>query len=194
MPPEEPVREDPIQEVARLRAENRRLDSLVRKSEAALREAEQQLRQAQKMETLGTLVAGVAHEINNPINLIIYNLPLLKKIWGDLLAVLLSRSSVDPGRKFGGFTVDFLKENLPRLIADMELAANRVTKIVSDLKNFSRQSNIAEKHPFSINTAVKNALRLAQATLRQAGISVSTDLPPDLPPGGWRWVDAAELV
>lgn len=181
MPPEEPVREEPIEEVARLRAENRRLDSLVRKSEAALREAEQQLRQAQKMETLGTLVAGVAHEINNPINLIIYNLPLLQKIWGDLQAVLLSRSSVDPERKFGGFTVDFLKENLPRLIADMELAANRVTKIVSDLKNFSRQSNIAEKHPFSINTAVKNALRLAQATLRQAGISVSTDLAPDLP-------------
>jgi CheY-like chemotaxis protein len=40
---------------------------------------------------------------------------------------------------------------------------------------------VAEKHPFSINTAVKNALRLAQVTLRRAGISVSTDLAPDLP-------------
>ncbi|MFO7708100.1 MAG: ATP-binding protein [Desulfobacterales bacterium] len=181
MPPNELIRDETAEEIARLRAENRRLESIVRKSETALREVEQQLQQAQKMETLGTLVAGVAHEINNPINLIIYNLPLLRKIWADLLAALVSMPSVDPERKFGGFTVDFLKNNLPRLIADMDLAANRVTKIVSDLKNFSRQSNVAEKHPFSINTAVKNALRLAQATLRRSGIDVSADLAPDLP-------------
>ncbi len=181
MAPKEPTREETVEEAARLRAENRRLELLVRKSETALRQVEQQLQQAQKMETLGTLVAGVAHEINNPINLIIYNLPLLQKIWADLLAALVSMPAEDPKRKFGGFTVDFLEGNLPRLIADMDLAANRVTKIVSDLKNFSRQSNVTEKHPFSINTAVKNALRLAQATLRRAGISVSTDLAPDLP-------------
>lgn len=181
MPPKEPTREETDAEVVRLRAENRRIESLLRKNETALREVEQQLQQAQKMETLGTLVAGVAHEINNPINLIIYNLPLLQKIWADLLAVLISMPVEDAERKFGGFSVDFLKDHLSRLIGDMELAANRVTKIVSDLKNFSRQSNVAEKHPFSINTAVKNALRLAQATLRRAGIRVSTDLAPDLP-------------
>jgi signal transduction histidine kinase/ActR/RegA family two-component response regulator len=181
MPPKEPTREETDAEVARLRAENRRIESLLRKNETALRQVEQQLQQAQKMETLGTLVAGVAHEINNPINLIIYNLPLLQKIWADLLAVLISMPAEDAERKFGGFSVDFLKDHLSRLIGDMELAANRVTKIVSDLKNFSRQSNVAEKHPFSINTAVKNALRLAQATLRRAGIRVSTDLAPDLP-------------
>lgn len=181
MPPKEPTREETDAEVVRLRAENRRIESLLRKNETALRQVEQQLQQAQKMETLGTLVAGVAHEINNPINLIIYNLPLLQKIWADLLAVLISMPAEDAERKFGGFSVDFLKDHLSRLIGDMELAANRVTKIVSDLKNFSRQSNVAEKHPFSINTAVKNALRLAQATLRRAGIRVSTDLAPDLP-------------
>jgi signal transduction histidine kinase len=181
MPPKEPNRQDALQEIEQLRAENRRLETLARKSEAALRQVEQQLQQAQKMETLGTLVAGVAHEINNPINLIIYNLPLLQKIWADLLAALVCLPAGASERKFGGFTIDFLKDNLTRLIADMDLAANRITKIVSDLKNFSRQSNVAEKHPFSINTAVKNALRLAQVTLRRAGISVSTDLAPDLP-------------
>lgn len=61
------------------------------------------------------------------------------------------------------------------------MAANRVTKIVSDLKNFSRQSNLSERHLFDLNAAVKNALRLAQATLRRAGITVQTDLAPDLP-------------
>jgi CheY-like chemotaxis protein len=63
----------------------------------------------------------------------------------------------------------------------MEMAANRVTKIVADLKNFSRQSNIAEKHLLNINTAVKNALRLAQTTLRKVAIGVRIELAPDLP-------------
>jgi signal transduction histidine kinase/ActR/RegA family two-component response regulator len=174
-------REHLVQQLAEACAQNRRLESRVRNTEITLREAEQRLQQAQKMETLGTLVAGVAHEINNPINLILYNLPLLQKIWTDLLPALISLAESAPERKFGGFTADFLKDNLAQLVADMEMAANRVTKIVADLKNFSRQSNIAEKHLLNINTAVKNALRLAQTTLRKVAIGVRTELAPDLP-------------
>ncbi|HEX5679402.1 MAG TPA: ATP-binding protein [Desulfobacterales bacterium] len=174
-------REHLVQQLAEACAQNRRLESRVRNTEIALHEAEQRLQQAQKMETLGTLVAGVAHEINNPINLILYNLPLLQKIWTDLLPALISLAESAPERKFGGFTADFLKDNLAQLVADMEMAANRVTKIVADLKNFSRQSNIAEKHLLNINTAVKNALRLAQTTLRKVAIGVRTELAPDLP-------------
>jgi len=174
-------REHLVQQLAEACAQNRRLESRVRNTEIALREAEQRLQQAQKMETLGTLVAGVAHEINNPINLILYNLPLLQKIWTDLLPALISLAESAPERKFGGFTADFLKDNLAQLVADMEMAANRVTKIVADLKNFSRQSNIAEKHLLNINTAVTNALRLAQTTLRKVAIGVRTELAPDLP-------------
>jgi signal transduction histidine kinase/ActR/RegA family two-component response regulator len=174
-------REHLVQQLAEACAQNRRLESRVRNTEITLREAEQRLQQAQKMETLGTLVAGVAHEINNPINLILYNLPLLQKIWTDLLPALISLAESVPERKFGGFTADFLKDNLAQLVADMEMAANRVTKIVADLKNFSRQSNIAEKHLLNINTAVKNALRLAQTTLRKVAIGVRIELAPDLP-------------
>lgn len=174
-------REQLVQQLVEACAQNRRLESRVRNTEITLREAEQRLQQAQKMETLGTLVAGVAHEINNPINLILYNLPLLQKIWTDLLPALISLAESAPERKFGGFTADFLKDNLAQLVADMEMAANRVTKIVADLKNFSRQSNIAEKHLLNINTAVKNALRLAQTTLRKVAIGVRIELAPDLP-------------
>jgi signal transduction histidine kinase len=174
-------REHLVQQLAEACAQNRRLESRLRNTEITLREAEQRLQQAQKMETLGTLVAGVAHEINNPINLILYNLPLLQKIWTDLLPALISLAESAPERKFGGFTADFLKDNLAQLVADMEMAANRVTKIVADLKNFSRQSNIAEKQLLNINTAVTNALRLAQTTLRKVAIGVRVELAPDLP-------------
>jgi CheY-like chemotaxis protein len=149
--------------------------------EEALQKSEQQLQQAQKMEALGTLVAGVAHEINNPINLIMYNLPLIRKIWSDFLPVLMEQKKKFPDQKFGGFTYEFLKDNLPQLIADMDLAANRVAKIVSDLKNFSKQSNVAEKTAIQMNAAIKNALRLAQTTLRKSGVQIELELSDNLP-------------
>jgi len=164
-----------------LREKARRLESQRRRAEEDLKESQQQLQQAQKMEALGTLVAGVAHEINNPINLIMYNLPLMQKIWSDFLPVLMKEKQQTPQKKYGGFTYDFLEDNLPQLIADMDMAANRVAKIVSDLKNFSKQSNVAEKAPVQVNTAVKNALRLAQTTLRRSGVKIELELDEDLP-------------
>ena len=170
-----------IRELLELREETGRLKSRHRLAEKALKESQQQLQQAQKMEALGTLVAGVAHEINNPINLIMYNLPLIQKIWSDFLPVLMKQRKISPDQKFGGFTYEFLEDNLPQLVADMDMAANRVAKIVSDLKNFSKQSNIAEKSALQVNTAINNALRLAQTTIRKSGVQIELQLGEDLP-------------
>ena len=181
MSEKEKSRQQLIRELLELREETGQLKSWQRSAEKALKESRRQLQQAQKMEALGTLVAGVAHEINNPINLIMYNLPLLQKIWGDFLPLLMEQKKLFPDQKFGGFTYEFLKDNLPQLIADMDMAANRVAKIVSDLKNFSKQSNVAEKSELQINTAVKNALRLSQTTLRKSGVHIELELSEDLP-------------
>ncbi len=141
------TKEEVISELADTRLLIEKAEARQRHAEKALREIQPQLQQAQKMETLGTLVAGVAHEINNPINLIMYNIPLLKKIWVDFLPILMERKQREPERKFGGFAYDFLADNLDQLVADMEMAAHRIAKTVSDLKNYSRQSNVAEKLP-----------------------------------------------
>lgn len=178
---EDKSRQELLQELAELRQQIDRLQRREKRTQKALRESQQQLQQAQKMETLGTLVAGVAHEINNPINLIMYNLPLIRKIWVDFLPIMMEQKQKTPAKKFGGFSYEFLEENLAQLIADMDMAANRVAKIVADLKNFSRQSNVVEKHPMQINTAVKNALRLAQTTLRKSGVQLDLELSDELP-------------
>ncbi len=142
---------------------------------------EKQLFQSQKMEAMGTLVAGVAHEINNPINLILFNLPLLEKMWQDLMPLLDESIAKAPDRKIGGLPPVFVKQNLPRLISDMEMAANRVAQIVSGLKGFARKSNPAEKWDVQVNKAVRNAVRLADATAKKAKIVLEMDLDPDLP-------------
>ncbi len=150
-------------------------------AEEALKNSQEKLYQAQKMDTLGTLVAGMAHEINNPINLIMYNISLFQKVWHDCLPVLNQYGGKEPGRKYGGLTYDFLEENSDRLLSDMDMAANRVAKIVSDLKNFARQSNVVDKSSMQINTAVENALRLAQTSIRKSGVELAVDLASDLP-------------
>ncbi len=175
------TKEELIGQLAEMRLLIEKTEARQRHAEKALREIQPQLQQAQKMETLGTLVAGVAHEINNPINLIMYNIPLLKKIWVDFLPILMERNQREPERKFGGFAYDFLEDNLDQLVADIEMAAHRIAKTVSDLKNYSRQSNVAEKVPLQVNSAVKNALRLAQSTLRKSDVNIKLNLADDLP-------------
>ena len=181
MDDETKIKEGLVRELAEMKLLIEQAESGQRYAEEALREIQPQLQQAQKMETLGTLVAGVAHEINNPINLIMYNIPLLKKIWVDFLPLLMERRQREPERKFGGFDYDFLADNLSQLVVDIEMAAQRIAKTVSDLKNYSRQSNVAEKVPLKVNSAVKNALRLAQTTLRSSDVKIKLNLADGLP-------------
>ncbi len=145
------------------------------------KELEAQIQHAQKMEALGTLVAGVAHEINNPVNLIMFNIPLFHKIWRDLMPFLKEQSTKDPDRKYGGLTFEFLNENMDRLISDMDMATNRIAKIVKGLKDFATKSDTAEKTLMHFEEAVGNARRLAETTLRKSGVALEVDLEDDLP-------------
>ena len=145
------------------------------------RKLKDQLRQTQKMESIGTLVAGVAHEVNNPINTITLNLPLLKRIWHDFQPVLKAHAEREPQRKYGGLTFEYLAEKLPRLLSGMDIAANRVARIATGLKDFARQSNIVENKSIRINAAVKNTLLLAQSTLGKSSVELVLKLADNLP-------------
>ncbi len=157
------------------------LEQLLQQEKRKSMRLEKELHQAQKMEALGMLMAGVAHEINNPINLILYNTPLLQKVWRDLLPALMAGAGAAPHQKFGGLSIDFLDRHLLQLVDDIESAAGRVAKIVSDLKNFARLSEAVDKQPVSVNEAVDNALRLVHTTLRSAGVTIENRLTEDLP-------------
>ena len=152
-----------------------------KRAERALAESRDQLYQAQKMDALGTLVAGMAHEINNPISLIMFNLPIIRRVWQDVLPALRKTTADAPDHRFGGYSFAFIESRLGQLVADMEMAASRVSKIVKDLKDFSRQSPLADQTSMTLNTAVENAVRLAGATVRKSGARLDLELAPDLP-------------
>jgi len=153
----------------------------LRRAEEEKASLEAQLRHAQKMESLGTLIAGVAHEINNPVNKIIFDIPLLQRIWRDAIPVLRVEAENEPRKKYGGLTFGFLKDNMEQLLTDMEFAANRVAKTVSNLKAYTRQSSITDKQPMQVNTAVENSVRLTHTTLKKASITLTLNLGDNIP-------------
>jgi C4-dicarboxylate-specific signal transduction histidine kinase len=177
--------EDPFLDEERglIEAVGERIGRILERNQAeeALKESQEQLYQAQKMETLGVLIAGVAHEINNPTNLIMLNVRLLQKIWQDVQPILKERAKREPERKYGGLKYDFLDENIGQLLSDMEMGGNRIARCVADLKDFARNSEVTEKQPISVNTAVENALRLAQTTIRKSKVDLKLALEHDLP-------------
>lgn len=109
-----------------------------------LQQAQAQLIHSEKMSVLGEMVTGIAHEINNPVNFISGNVPLIQDYVEDFLAALqLYREQVpSPPAKMqeqlAVLDLEFIVEDLPKLIASMQIGSDRLEQIVHSLGTFSR--------------------------------------------------------
>ncbi|OAB60021.1 hypothetical protein AY600_15410 [Phormidium willei BDU 130791] len=109
-----------------------------------LQQAQAQLVQSEKMSSLGQMVAGIAHEINNPVNFINGNLTHAQTYTEDLLELIeryrqqypQANSEID--ELIEDIDLEFLEKDLPQLIASMKMGIERIQEIVLSLKNFSR--------------------------------------------------------
>ncbi|MCT7991222.1 trifunctional serine/threonine-protein kinase/ATP-binding protein/sensor histidine kinase [Laspinema olomoucense] len=130
---------------AAISLENARLYHNLEQSIQDLKEAQLQLVQTEKMSTLGQLVAGVAHEINNPLSFVHGNLNLALEYAEDLLTHLqLYRQSypepvADIQNHAIAIDLEYLQEDFPQLLRSMNLGTDRIKEIVKSLKNFSRK-------------------------------------------------------
>ncbi|RCJ26965.1 serine/threonine protein kinase [Nostoc minutum NIES-26] len=136
-----------------------------------LQEAQLQLIQSEKMSSLGNLVAGIAHEINNPVGFITGSISQAKDAIKDLIDYLQLYRAKFPNRdaeieeKAEEIDVDFLLEDLPKMIDGMKVGTQRIRNISTSLRTFSRADNVS-KVSANIHEGIDSTLMILQHRLK----------------------------
>ncbi|NEP78699.1 MAG: hypothetical protein F6K39_11255 [Okeania sp. SIO3B3] len=150
-----------------IQAKNQALEQTLQE----LKTTQTQLVQTEKMSSIGQLVAGVAHEINNPVNFIHGNLKPIQSYAQDLLRFIYLYQTHYPRPVSEVMAVadeidlEFLQSDLPKIIDSMTMGTERIRQIVSSLKNFSRMDE-AEFKTVDIHEGIDSTLMILQHRLK----------------------------
>lgn len=158
----------------KLRESEAQLRQQAQELEATLQDVQQmqmQLVQSEKMSSLGQLVAGVAHEINNPVSFIYGNLGYASDYIRDLMRVIqlyqhhYPEPAAEIAKESENIDLDFLMDDLPRLLDSMKVGSERIKQIVLSLRTFSRMDE-AEKKEVNIHDGIDSTLMILQNRLK----------------------------
>lgn len=136
-----------------------------------LRETQAHLIHTEKMSSLGQMVAGVAHEINNPVSFIYGNISYASQYMRDLLQLVelyqtnYPQPAVEVQAYIENIDLEFLKEDLVKILSSMKMGADRIREIVLSLRNFSRLDDSAKK-PANLHEGIDNTLLILHNKLR----------------------------
>ncbi len=139
-----------------------------------LQQTQSWLIQTEKMSSLGQMVAGVAHEINNPVNFITGNLSHATNYTKDLLELInqYQQHYPNPAPSIQEFIeevdIEFLIEDLPKILASMQMGADRIQEIIVSLRNFSRADDL-EMKPVNLHEGIDSTLLILQNRLKANG-------------------------
>ena len=141
-----------------------------------LKLAQTQLIQAEKMSSLGQMVAGIAHEINNPVSFIFGNLTYTQEYTGNLMKLLqmyrdeLPEPPAAIRDEIDTLELDFLLDDLPKMLSSMQVGATRIRDIVRSLRNFSRLDE-SDMKKVNIHEGIDSTLMILEHRLKAQSVS-----------------------
>jgi len=150
-------------------------------AEGEARVRQEQLIQADKMKSLGILVSGVAHEINNPNSFIMVNTPLLNDIWDHAIPILEDYSANHEEIFLGGMPLSTACDAVPQLLDGIVSGAERIENIVKNLKNFARSGPRGQRDFLDINKAVQSAVTIVRSLIKKHTNHFHLELTQELP-------------
>jgi PAS domain S-box-containing protein len=151
-----------------------------KKIEKQAQQQREQLYQSAKMASLGTLVSGVAHEINNPISTVMLNVQVLDKFWRSANPIL-EKFKEASGLAVGALSYDEFSKRMPQLIRHTIEGVQRVKRIVGDLKEFAGQKPENARDRVNLNHTVQKAVDIMSSLIKKGTSNFKSDYAPALP-------------
>ncbi len=152
------------------------------RAEQKAREQQQQMVQLDKMVALGTLVSGVAHEINNPNNFVMLNTPVLREAYTSVVPIIEEYYADNGDFLMGGLPYSDLREKIFSLFDGILEGSRRINSIVRGLKGFARVDPAGYREAVDLNSVVESALVLVRNQITLSTSHFSLELAATLPP------------
>ncbi len=143
--------------------------------------AERQLVQGEKLASLGMLISGIAHEINNPNNFIIFNIPILTDYLKEIMPIVDDYALQHRDYELFGMTYNEFREDIFKLLNNIHHGAERINSTVSKLREFSRKKEINEQRWVNPKELIEKAVSICQIQINKTVRKFSLDLEEGMP-------------
>ncbi|MBF0098632.1 MAG: CHASE domain-containing protein [Magnetococcales bacterium] len=145
------------------------------------RRMENQTTQQARLASLGVLAAGVAHEINNPNNAVLFNIAVLQRGWPEIETVVRRHVAESSGLVIGGLAAEKSLDVFPKLLESIKNNAYRITSIVNSLKHLAKPDPGEMHHEVQIHEVIRHSLSIIQHQIKRYTDHFHLELPEHLP-------------
>jgi PAS domain S-box-containing protein len=153
----------------------------IKKADAEEAIRQQQLVQSDKMASLGILVSGIAHEINNPNNFILLNARLFTRVWADVLPVLDEYQANNGDFSVAGMPYSGARNKLVQSLHNIVQGSERIQNITKSLTEYARRDGGARTEPVDLNKVVAMAVAMTDNLVRRSTTNFRVDYGANLP-------------
>jgi C4-dicarboxylate-specific signal transduction histidine kinase len=150
-------------------------------AEKLAKEQQKKLFQSEKMASLGILVSGVAHEINNPNNFILLNSDNLSDVWNDLIPFLDKQAKEKGGFMLAGLSYNEIRDEVSLIINGIKEGSERIKKIVQTLKDFARKDHGNLDQEVHIPTVIDDSITILTSLIKKSTNHFSSYISESLP-------------